>query len=145
MIKTQEERAEQAAKGLKEFVATLTRVAPALRRTLHVTEQDDEQVSFELSGYPFTLTWGETTKPSIGRSVWVVQYSLCIWHQTPGNRWSPPEDVDTTLITSQSLYDCLRTAFETVAKDEVRIVLENDGYEQMAKQEAIDEALEQSI
>ena len=136
MIKTPEERAEQAAKLLKTFSETMVRLAPKMGRCFERTEEDGEQVSFNLDNYPFTLSWGETLKPSIGRSIWTIQFSLCIWYQTPGSRHSPPEDIDTTLITSQSISDCIRTAFETVAKEEIRCVMENDGYDQMAKEEA---------
>jgi hypothetical protein len=135
----------RAAKGIAEFVSAMIRLAPKHERCFERTDEDADQVSFNLDGYPFTFSWGEATTKGIGRLIPTVKFSLCIWHTTPGSRHSPPESIDTTLIESSSVYDCIRVAFETVAKDEIRNILENDSYEQMVKEEAIAEALEQSI
>jgi len=124
-----------AVKGLEEFASAMVRLAPKNDRCFERTQHDEELVSFNLDGYAFTLSWGEVNKPSIGRTVPVVQFSLCIWHTVGGGRWHPPEDVDTTLIESQSIYDCIRVAFETVAKEEIRINMENDRCDQMEKEE----------
>ena len=129
----------RAAKMMEEFASAITRLAPKHERTLNITERSEEEVSFELDNYPFTFTWGVVDRPSIVRTIPVVQFSLCIWHTVGGGRWHPPEDVDTTLIESQSVYDCIRVAFETVAKDEIRGIMENDGYEQMAKEAVTEE------
>ncbi len=131
---TQTDRAEQAAKGIADFTKTMTYGANRLKRNFVVTDSDADGVSFTLDGYSFTLSWGETTKPAIGRSVWIVQYTLCIWSETSGGRWNPPEAVDTTLITNQSINACVRAAFETVAKDEIRQALEDVDYAQLAEQ-----------
>lgn len=125
----------QAVKLMDDFVATITRLAPKLGRSLVITEKDGDQVSFELGDYPFTLSWEVVETPSIGRTVPVVKFALCIWHLAPGGYWHPPESVDTTLVEKTSIFECIRVAFETIAKDEVRIILENDGYEQQAKEE----------
>ena len=124
-----------AAGGLEEFASAILRLAPKHDRQVGITDRDADQVSFHLDGYPFTLSWEVFNRPCIGRTVPVVQFALCIWHQTHGSYWDPPEDVDTTLVESQSVYDCIRVALETVAKEEIRLSIENDGYDQMAKEE----------
>lgn len=139
MNRNEKELTKKAAKALKDFTATLTRIASKLDYDLEITEQDDEQVSFSLNGYPFTLSWGLTKQASLGRDIDVLEFSLCIWHETPGTRWSPPEQIDTTLTTTRSTHNCVQVAFETVAKDHIRIVMENDGYEQMDKEILVSE------
>ena len=126
----------RAARGLEEFASAMDQLAPMHERCFETTQRDEELVSFTLDEYPFTLSWVEIDKPSIGHNVPVIMYSLCIWHTVGGGRWHPPETVDTTLIESQSVYDCIRVALETVAQEEIRLTMENYGYEQQAKEEA---------
>jgi hypothetical protein len=137
MNATPTERAEIAAKGMKDFVDTMKLGAERLKRNLVITDTDADCVNFTVDNYPFTLSWGETTRPSIGRAVWIVQYTLCIWNETQGSRWNPPETIDTTLITSQCLNACVRCAFETVAKEEIRQALEDVGYRQVVAEEVM--------
>ena len=131
---TPTDRAEQAAKGIADFTKTMTYGANRLKRNFVVNNSDADGVSFILDGYSFTFSWGETTRVPIGRSRWIVQYTLCVWSETQGGRWNPPEQVDTTLVTDQSINACVRVAFETVAKDEIRQALEDVDYAQLAEQ-----------
>ena len=120
---------------IEEFVSAMCRLSYKHGREWLVIDRDNDQVTFTLDNYRFTFSWEIAYKPVIGRAVPVPLFSLCAWHQTMGNRHTPPEDIDTSLVTSQSVYDCIRVAFETVAKEEIRMILENDSYEQMLKNE----------
>jgi hypothetical protein len=133
MITSPVERADMAVKHMAEFVIAMKHLSEKMNRKFTVTDQDYDQVSFTLDNYPFTLAWGETTRPKIGGIAWVVQFSLSIWHTTSGSRDYPPEDIDTELVTSQTIVDCVRVAFETIAKEDIRIHMENYSYKQMAE------------
>lgn len=122
---------QQAAKGFSIFFENLTKVSPHLKRKFLMSQKDEEHIDFSLDGYAFTLTWDEGKRQSIGREYIVPEYQLCIWHTTFGGRWNPPESIDTTLITTQSIHECITCALETVAKDEIRQCLEGVGYEIM--------------
>jgi hypothetical protein len=125
----------QAKKGMVGFVKTLTEVCPKLDMTFEVTEEDEEQVSFDIDGIPFTLSWGESPTPAIGGMRWQVIYQLCVWSTTMGTRHEPPEMIDTTLVDSAYVGQCTRKALETVFMVRVDGVLENQGYAEMLAEE----------
>ena len=117
---------EQAKNAFKIFVDNLTAVAPYLKREFLVTDKyDGEMMNFAIDGYAFTLAWSEGIRKAIGRELVVPEYQLSIWHTVGG-----------TLVTTQSIHECITCALETVAKDEIRQCLEGAGYELMAKEEA---------
>ena len=115
---------EQAMKAFDAFVNVMTNTAPRTHRKFSVTERDGELINFDLDNYKFTLTWTEEDINIIGRSIMIPEYQLCTWYSTYGSRYEPPEDVDVTLVTSRNIYDCIKSAFESVAKDEIRQALE---------------------
>jgi hypothetical protein len=122
--------------GMDLFIEVMTQTSPHMKREFKVVEQDEDHVDFQLDNYDFTLGWSEAPKQSIGRDPrWVVQYSLCIWHTEYGGRSHPPETVDTTLVETESIWDCIRVAYTTVYKDELRQVLEGYSYSKMEDEE----------
>ena len=121
---TEKQFAENARQSMASFVQAMKMTAYRLETPIEFTDQDDEQVSFTLSGYNFTLTWDVGERECIGGKRPVIQFTLCVWYMTSGNRMNPPESIDTTLVTDQSINACVRCAFETVAKDEIRQALE---------------------
>ena len=126
---------EQSAKGFNILVENLRKVSVHLKREFAVTQKDDEIIYFGIDNFPFSLSWGESTRKTIGREVIVPEYQLSIWHTVGGGRWHPPENVDTTLITTQDIHQCITCALETVAKEEIRQCLEGVAFEMMAEEE----------
>lgn len=125
----------QAKKGMDGLIHTLEKVSPTLSIEFKVTDRNEEQVTFDLDGIPFTLTWGECPTPGIGGVRWDVIYQLCVWHTTMGTRHEPPEEIDTTLIDSRCVSECVRKALETVFMSRVNGVLEAQGYADMFEEE----------
>lgn len=115
----------KAKAGMESFITTVKRLAPHLQRIVEVTTEPDEDIiSFKLGGYSFSIYWESMTgMPAHERA---IQYILCIWTQTHGSRYNPPEDIDTTLIKSQSIIECVRVLFETAAKMDIQCVMQND-------------------
>ena len=132
MSNTIQERVEKDFNGL---IKTLTEVCPVLKRKFELQSKDDESVNFTIDGIPFTVGWGEAPTPAIGGMRWRVVYTLSIWYTTAGGRWHPPETVDTELIDSPSINDCVRKALQTVAGAEIDGALENQGYKEMLEEE----------
>jgi hypothetical protein len=132
MITEIQERVEKDFNGL---IKTLTEVCPVLKRKFELEERDEEMLSFSIDGIPFTVGWGEAPTPAIGGMRWRVVYTLSIWYTTAGGRWHPPETVDTELIDSPSINDCVRKALQTVANAEIDGALENQGYKEMLEEE----------
>jgi hypothetical protein len=126
---------EQAKREMDCLVHTLEQVAPKLNLEFKVTDRDDDQVSFDLDGIPFTLGWGEAPRGGRGAGRWVVLYTLCVWHTTMGSRTEPPETIDTILLDSQHIGECTRKALETVYKRRIDQCLEDVGYKMMLAEE----------
>ena len=126
---------EQAREGFDILVKNLKATCPHLKRDFRVADRDDTSMNFSIDRYAFTLAWEPTTRKGIGRDYDVPEYGLYIWHTVGGSYWNPPEAVDTTLIETQSIHQCITCALETVAKDEIRQCLEGAGYELMLKEE----------
>lgn len=125
----------QAEKGMEKLVQTLKEVCPMLDMTFEVTEQDEDQVSFNIDRIPFSLSWGECPAAGIGGMMWRVVYQLCVWYTTMGTRHDPPETIDTTLVDSAYVGVCVHKALETVFMARVDGVLENQGYAEMLAEE----------
>jgi hypothetical protein len=126
---------EQVEKHFNGLVKTLTDACPVLKREFVLQSKDDESVNFTIDGIPFTVGWGESPAPAIGGMRWRVVYTLSVWYTTAGGRWHPPETVDTELIDSPSINDCVKKALQTVAGAEIDGALENQGYKEMLEEE----------
>ena len=114
------------AAAFKEFIEYLNGVEKRLKYGLEVTSSDEEEINFTIAGrYAFTFTGGEPWVPDDRKPEVPVSYQLCIWHQVGGGRHSPPEMVDTPLIDSDVMRECVVVAFETVAKEQIRQAMED--------------------
>ena len=131
------ERVERsAALGLSNFFQTMVKVAPKLGNEFKMQERDKDHIDFSLDGFAFTLSWDTVQAQTIGRTVPVAEFTLCIWHtEYAFSRHHPPESIDTTLIETRDINKCISTAFLTVAKEKIRIALEDNGYAQMLEAE----------
>ena len=113
----------------------MEKAAGRLGVTYTETDKGEEQISFSLDGYRFTLTWGEVPQWEFGRETYRVNYQLSIWYTTPGNRHSPPESVDTVLCDFGNIWPCVDKAFEVVHREKVKWVLGGVGQEEAEDRE----------
>jgi len=122
--------------GFSTFFETMLKVSPKLGVEFKMQERDADQLDFSLDGFAFTLSWDTVQAQTIGRTVPVAEFTLCIWHtEYAFSRQHPPENIDTTLIETRDINKCISTAFLTVAKEKIRIALEDNGYAQMLEAE----------
>ena len=115
---------------MKLFVESLKLACKILKREFIVNDQDSEFINFEIDKYRFTMHVGEEEQKIGFKSVTNELYSLCVWHTINNySRDTPPEDVDTQLIKTYNLNECIKCVLETVAKEEIRQALENVFFE----------------
>jgi len=113
-----------AETGFILFVRTLIAASKHFEYELEITDNNSDEVSFSLNGYPYTLTWGEGVAQKFRTTIPVVEYQLSAWHTTPGGRWYPPEDVDVTLLTTRCVQDCVSKAITSMLECNLNAFLE---------------------
>jgi len=126
---TQEQRQKEANKNLQICWHRLQVICPQLKYEFKVTEQDGDHIDFEINNYPFTVTWGDYYEPAssmVTGMTWVIKYTLSIWNTTAGDRNNPPESIDTELITSKYIGDCIKLALIKTAEIEIDAAMESD-------------------
>ena len=128
--------ADTAKKGFETFKVDMPKLCEMMGdHHFSITDADDEQIEFEVGNYPFSLTWSEGKRRSIGRKVPIVLFQLIVWGQTAGGRWHPPEWIDTQLSENQGVSDLMREVFLFLAREKINGCMENLAYEEMAKEE----------
>lgn len=127
MNRLKQRNQEVAKTGFNLFLEVMPKACEHLKREFKLKERDSEELYFEVDNYPFSLTWEETTQMAIGREIKVVKYQLSIWKTVGGGRWHPPEEVDEIVVSSGSVFECMREVFKTISVEEINNTLESIG------------------
>jgi hypothetical protein len=134
MNRLKQRNQEVANKGFNLFIAVMPKVCESFKREFTLKEMDSEELHFEVDNYPFSLTWNTKEQAAIGRMITVVEYQLSIWKTVGGGRWHPPENVDETIASTGSVWECMKEVFKRISVEEISNALESIGQAMEAKE-----------
>lgn len=95
----------------------LSTIALFYKLTFELHEKDDDQLHFSVGGHCFSITPNQHED--------YFSFDLCVWNQTRGGYYHPPEWVDTTLEQNTSIPRSVLKVFMFVLENEVKY-LQND-------------------
>lgn len=134
---TPEERQQFATRMMTGARDTLRKISPSLKVEFVQRDLNDDYFDFTLNNIPFSISWSESLGHSILGVDFVVQFSLCVWHETNGSWFNPPESIDTELVVTRYINECVKKALMTVFESEINVVLENNEIDNSLVEEKI--------
>jgi hypothetical protein len=130
----------QRDKDIQFFIDRMTKVCIPLKRTLFMEERNEDEITFYIDGFSFSMDWELNFRPYIGyvgRFQGKYVFNLRIWETVGiGNRNHPPEDVDTELVSKTDINSIIQIALLTVAKEDIRLAMENESMDEFVQEQA---------
>jgi hypothetical protein len=104
---------KQSLESVKSILALMT---PKMGHKYELTDDSPEEhsITFEVDRIAFTIVQNNDT-----------EFELYIWNRTHGSRENPPEDYETSVAKSPSIYNLVGTVYRILHNDKIQYVMES--------------------